>query len=90
MCDSLEPVQLQFGVALVELSATYGEIKACERGQRAGQRAHDRLTPSLPSYKAGGRAQRAGQRAHDRLTLGYMSVIPAWGPSAQASALMID
>jgi hypothetical protein len=47
MCDSLEPVQLQFGVALVELSATYGEIKACERGQRAGQRAHDRLTQRL-------------------------------------------
>ena len=39
-----EPVQSEFGVALVKPSATHSEIKACERGGRAGQRAIDRLT----------------------------------------------
>ena len=40
-----EPVEYAFGVALAKASATSGEIRPCERGWRAGERANDRLTP---------------------------------------------
>ncbi|MGB9406868.1 MAG: hypothetical protein WCA89_04985 [Terracidiphilus sp.] len=39
-----EPVEYAFGVALAKASATSGEIRPCERGWRAGERANDRLT----------------------------------------------
>ena len=40
-----EPVEYTLGVALAKASATSGEIRPCERGWRAAQRANDRLTP---------------------------------------------
>ena len=39
-----EPVEYTLGVALAKASATSGEIRPCERGWRAAQRANDRLT----------------------------------------------
>lgn len=42
-----EPVEYAFGVALAKASATSGEIRPCERGWRAGERANDRLTQQM-------------------------------------------
>ena len=42
-----EPVEYALGVALAKASATSGEIRPCERGWRAAQRANDRLTLNI-------------------------------------------